>query len=322
MKAIRVHQNGGPEVLSYEDVPLPEPGPGEVRVKIEAAGLNFVDVYKRKGLYKGSLPMTPGEEAAGVVDSVGPDVTDIQVGQRVAYAQSMGSYAEYAVVPAQTLVPVPDNVELRDAAAVILQGMTAHYLCYSTYPLRAGDTALVHAAAGGVGLLLVQIAKGLGARVIGTVSTEEKAQLAREAGADEVILYTQVDFETETRRLTDGHGVEVVYDSVGKDTFDRSLNCLRPRGFMVLYGQSSGPVPPFDPQILNARGSLYLTRPSMGHYLASRTELLQRAGDLFQSMLDGNLQVRVDTAFPLAEAAEAHRYIEGRRTKGKVLLIP
>ncbi|MAS35252.1 MAG: NADPH:quinone reductase [Anaerolineaceae bacterium] len=322
MKAIRVHQNGGPEVLSYEDVPLPEPGPGEVRVKIEAAGLNFVDVYKRKGLYKGSLPMTPGEEAAGVVDSVGPDVTDIQVGQRVAYAQSMGSYAEYAVVPARTLVPVPDNVELRDAAAVILQGMTAHYLCYSTYPLRAGDTALVHAAAGGVGLLLVQIAKGLGARVIGTVSTEEKAQLAREAGADEVILYTQVDFETETRRLTDGHGVEVVYDSVGKDTFDRSLNCLRPRGFMVLYGQSSGPVPPFDPQILNARGSLYLTRPSMGHYLASRTELLQRAGDLFQSMLDGNLQVRVDTAFPLAEAAEAHRYIEGRRTKGKVLLIP
>lgn len=322
MKAIRVHQNGGPEALSYEDVPLPEPGPGEVRVKIEAAGLNFIDVYKRKGLYKGSLPMTPGEEAAGVVDSVGSDVTDIQVGQRMAYAQSMGSYAEYAVVPARVLVPVPDAVPLQDAAAVMLQGMTAHYLCYSTYPLRAGDTALVHAAAGGVGLLLVQIAKGLGARVIGTVSTEEKAQLAREAGADEIILYTQVDFETEARRLTEGRGVEVVYDSVGKDTFERSLNCLRPRGFMVLYGQSSGPVPPFDPQILNARGSLYLTRPSLGHYVATRTELLQRAGDLFQSMLDGNLQVRVDTAFPLADAAEAHRYIEGRQTKGKVLLIP
>src|SRR5690606_12804382 len=284
MKAIRVHQHGGPEALSYEEVEVPQPGPGEARVKIEAIGLNFVDVYQRKGLYKNPLPLTPGNEAAGVVDAVGPDVTEVQVGQRVAYAMRIGAYAEYAVVPAWTLVPLPDSISTQEAAAVLLQGLTAHYLCYSTYPLRAGEAALIHAAAGGVGLLLVQIAKGLGAQVIGTVSTEEKAQLAREAGADEIILYTQADFEAETKRLTGNRGVDVVYDSVGKDTFDKSLNCLRPRGMLVLYGQSSGPVPPVDPQILNTKGSLYLTRPSLGHYIADHTELLQRSGDLFQWM--------------------------------------
>jgi NADPH2:quinone reductase len=322
MKAIRVHQNGGPEALTYEDVPVPEPGTGEARVKIEAIGLNFVDVYRRKGIYKVNLPLTPGEEAAGVVDAVGPDVTDVRVGQRVAYAQTTGAYAEYAVVPANKLVPMPDGISAQQAAAVLLQGMTAHYLCYSTYPLRAGETALIHAAAGGVGLLLVQITHGLGARIIGTVSTEEKAQLAREAGADEIILYTQADFEAETKRLTGNRGVDVVYDSVGKDTFDKSLNCLRPRGMMVLYGASSGPVPPVDPQTLNAKGSLFLTRPGLGAYVADRTELMQRAGDLFQWMRAGDLNVRVDATFPLAQAAEAHRYIEGRQTKGKVLLIP
>lgn len=322
MKAIRVHQNGGPETLTYEDVPVPEPGVGEARVKIEAIGLNFVDVYRRKGIYKVNLPLIPGEEAAGIVDAVGPDVTEVQVGQRVAYAQSSGAYAEYAVVPARTLVPVPDGISAQQAAAVLLQGMTAHYLCYSTYPLRAGETALIHAAAGGVGLLLVQMAHGLGARIIATVSTEEKAQLAREAGADEVILYTQTDFEAETKRLTNNQGVHVVYDSVGRDTFDKSLNCLRPRGMLVLYGASSGPVPPVDPQILNQKGSLYLTRPGLGAYVADRTELMQRAGDLFQWMQAGDLDVRIDTTFPLAQAADAHRYIEGRQTKGKVLIIP
>lgn len=322
MKAVRVHQIGGPEALHYEDVPLPEPGVGEARVKIEAVGLNFVDVYQRKGLYRNPLPLTPGNEAAGVVDAVGPQVTEVQVGQRAAYAMRIGAYAEYAIVPAWTLVPVPDSISTQQAAAVLLQGLTAHYLCFSTFPLKAGDTALVHAAAGGVGLLLVQIAKRIGARVIGTVSTEEKAQLAREAGADEIIFYTQADFETETRRLTDNRGVDVVYDSVGKDTFDKSLNCLRPRGMLVLYGQSSGPVAPVDPQILNAKGSLFLTRPSLGHYIADRAELLQRSNDLFAWMQAGELKVRIDTTFMLADAANAHRYIEGRQTKGKVLLIP
>jgi len=322
MKAIRVHEYGGPEALSYEDAPLPEPGAGEARVKIEAAGLNFIDVYHRMGRYPAQLPITPGVEGAGVVDAVGPQVADLQPGDRVVYVMQMGSYAEYAVVPAWKLVQVPDDIEIRQAAAVMLQGMTAHYLTYNTYPLRPGDTALVHAAAGGVGLLLVQMAKQRGARVIGTVSTEEKARLAREAGADEVILYTQVDFEAETKRLTDSQGVNVVYDSVGKTTFDKSLNCLKPRGYMVLYGQSSGPVPPLDPQVLNAKGSIFLTRPSLGHYAADRAEIVQRAGDLFAWMLAGQLKVRIDKTFPLAEAGEAHRYLEGRKTKGKVLLIP
>jgi len=322
MKAIRVHEFGGPEVLSYEDVPLPEPGPGEARVRIEVAGVNFIDVYHRTGLYPGQLPITLGVEGAGVVDAVGPGVSEVRPGDRVAYAMQPGSYAEYAVVQAWKLVPVPDDLETRQAAAVMLQGMTAHYLSHSTYPLKPGDTALVHAAAGGVGHLLVQMARRRGARVIGTVSTEEKARLAREAGADEVILYTQVDFEEEVRRLTGGRGVHVVYDSVGKTTFDKSLNCLARRGYLVLYGQSSGPVGPFDPQILNAKGSLFLTRPSLGHYVADRGELLGRASDLFAWMIAGELQVRIDRTFPLAEAGEAHRYLEGRQTKGKVLLIP
>jgi len=322
MKAIRIHEFGGPELLTYEDVPLPEPGAGEVRVKIEAAGLNFIDTYHRRGLYPVELPTVIGVEGGGVVDAVGPDVEGVKPGDRVAYALQMGSYAEYAVVPAWKTVPIPEGLDTQQAVTLMVQGMTAHYLAYSTFPLKPGDTALVHAAAGGVGHLLVQIAKRCGARVIGTVSTEEKAQLARKAGADEVILYTQVDFEEETKRLTDGRGVDVVYDSVGKDTFMKGLNCLRPRGYMVLYGQSSGPVAPFDPQILNAKGSLFLTRPSLGHYVATREELLQRANDLFTWAAAGELEVRVDRTFPLAEAAEAHRYLEGRQTKGKVLLIP
>lgn len=322
MKAVRVHSFGGPEVLSYEEVPLPEPGPGEARVKVEAAGVNFIDIYHRTGQYRGQLPLTLGMEAAGVVDAIGAGVTEVQPGDRVAYAMQQGSYAEYAIVPAWKLVPVPDAIDLRSAAAVMLQGMTAHYLTHSTYPLQPGDTVLVHAAAGGVGLLLVQLAKRRGARVIGTVSTEEKARLAREMGADEVILYTQADFETEVRRLTDGRGVDVVYDSVGRATFDKSLNCLRPRGYLVLYGQSSGAVPPFDPQVLNAKGSLFLTRPSLGHYAATREELLERANELFQWMIAGELTVRIDQTYPLAEAAAAHQYMEGRQTKGKVLLIP
>jgi NADPH2:quinone reductase len=323
MQAIRIHQFGGPEVLRYyEEAPLPKPGAGEARVKIEAAGVNFIDVYHRTGRYPGQLPITPGMEGAGVVDAVGPEVADVKPGDRVAYAMQQGSYAEATVVPAWKLVPIPDGVDTQQAAAVMLQGMTAHYLSHSTYPLQSGDTALVHAAAGGVGLLLVQIAKRCGAQVIGTVSTEEKARLAREAGADEVILYTQADFEAETKRLTDGQGVNVVYDSVGQTTFDKSLNCLKPRGYLVLYGQSSGPVPPLDPQVLNAKGSLFLTRPNLGHYAADRTEILERSGALFKWMATGELKVRIDKTFPLSEAPEAHRYLEGRKTKGKLLLIP
>lgn len=322
MKVIRVHQHGGPEVLRYEEASSPEPASGEVRVKIEAAGINFIDVYHRTGLYPGELPFTPGVEGAGVVDAIGPDVSRLKLRDRVAYAMNQGSYAEYAVVPAWRLVPIPEGVATRSAAAVMLQGMTAHYLSHSTYPVQPGDTALVHAAAGGVGLLLVQMAKRRKARVIGTVSTEEKARLASQAGADEVILYTQTDFEAETKRLTDGAGVNVVYDSVGVTTFDKSLNCLKPRGYLVLYGQSSGPVPPVNPQVLAAKGSLFLTRPRLAHYTADRAELLERSGDLFKWMAAGELQVRIDQTFPLAETAEAHRYLEGRKTRGKLLLIP
>ena len=322
MKVIRVHQHGGPEVLRYEEASSPEPASGEVRVKIEAAGINFIDVYHRTGLYPGELPFTPGVEGAGVVDAIGPDVSRLKLRDRVAYAMNQGSYAEYAVVPAWRLVPIPEGVATRSAAAVMLQGMTAHYLSHSTYPVQPGDTALVHAAAGGVGLLLVQMAKRRKARVIGTVSTEEKARLASQAGADEVILYTQTDFEAETKRLTDGAGVNVVYDSVGVTTFDKSLNCLKPRGYLVLYGQSSGPVPPLNPQVLAAKGSLFLTRPKLAHYTADRAELLERSGDLFKWMAAGELQVRIDQTFPLAETDEAHRYLEGRKTRGKLLLIP
>lgn len=321
MKAVRVHEFGGPEVLRYDDVALPEPGPGEARVKLAASGVNFIDIYHRKGQYPGERPLTLGQEGAGVVDKVGADVQDLKPGDHVAYASVQGSYAEYAIVPASKLVPVPDGVGLDLAAAVMLQGLTAHYLTYSTFALQPGDTALIHAAAGGVGQLLVQIAKRRGARVIGTASAS-KLNLAREAGADEVIAYDKDDFEAAVRSITAGKGVDVVYDSVGKTTFDQSLNCLRPRGYMVLFGQSSGPVPPQDPQILNRKGSLFLTRPTLAHYTATREELLGRADDLFGWMAAGELKVTIDTTFPLAEAAEAHRYLEGRKTKGKVLLIP
>ena len=322
MKVVRIHAFGGPEVLSYEDVALAEPGAGQARVKNEAIGVNYTDIYQRSGLYPGQLPATLGQEAAGVVDAVGPGVTEIQVGQRVAYISQPGAYAEFAVVPASALVPIPDGVETRTAAAVMLQGMTAHYLAKSTYPLKKGETALVHAAAGGVGQLLVQIAKRQGARVIGTVSTQEKARLAQEAGADEIIFYTQTNFAQETRRLTDGVGAHVVYDSVGKTTFEGSLDSLRLRGYLVLFGQSSGPVPPLDPQVLNRKGSLYLTRPTLVNYIATREELLWRSGELFRWIMDGDLKVRIDRTFPLSAAAEAHRYMEERQAKGKVLLIP
>lgn len=322
MKAIRIQQFGGPEVLRYEDIAIPEPGEGAARVKIEAIGINFADVYQRDGRYGMTLPFTLGQEAAGVVDAVGPGVSEVKTGDRVAYTLVPGSYAEYAVVPAGRLVAIPESVTTQQAAAVILQGLTAHYLTHSTYPLKSGETALIHAAAGGVGLLLVQVAKRLGARVIGTVSTEEKARLAKEAGADQVILYTQKDFEQETKRLTNGKGVDVVYDSVGKTTFEKSLNCLRPRGYLVLFGQSSGPAPAIDPQILNPKGSLFLTRPTLNHYIAHRAELMERAAALFNWVRKGELKVRIDKTFPLAQAADAHRYLESRASKGKLLLLP
>ncbi len=322
MRAIQVHTYGGPEAMIYEETAMPQPGPGQVRLRIEASGVNFVDVYHREGRYPMPLPLSIGSEGAGVVDAVGPGVTDFKVGDRAAYANVRGSYAEYAVVPADKLVAIPDGIDTRTAAAVMLQGMTAHYLLYSTYPLKSGETALIHAAAGGLGLLLVQMAKMIGTRTIGTVSTPAKAQLAQKAGLDDAILYTQVDFEQEVKRLTNGKGVDVVYDSVGKTTFDKSLNCLRPRGYLVLCGQSSGAVPPFDPQVLNAKGSLFLTRPTLGHYIADRAELLWRAGDLFKWIAAGKLDVHIDKAFPLAEAAAAHRYLESRQSSGKLLLIP
>ena len=322
MKAIRVHQCGGPEVLKYEEVPVPEPSAGEARVKIEAIGLNFVDTYQRSGLYPLKAPFTPGMEGAGIVDAVGEKVTEVKKGDRVAYAMVPGSYREYAIVPSPRLVQLPQNLDTRSAAALMLQGLTAHYLAHSTYRLKKGVTALVHAAAGGVGLLLIQIAKRLGATVFGTVSTEGKARLAKDAGADEVILYTQTDFLAEVRRLTNSKGVDVVYDSVGQSTFDKSLDCLRPRGYLVLFGQSSGPVPPLNLAILGSKGSLFVTRPSLAHYGVQREELLQRSRDLFKWLAAGELKLRIDKTFPLAEAAEAHRQLEGRKTTGKVLLIP
>jgi len=322
MKAVRVHKCGGPEVLSYDDIPVPEPKTGEARVKIEAIGLNFIDVYQRIGLYPLPTPFTLGMEGAGVVDAVGEGVTEVKTGDRVAYAMVPGSYAEYAVVPAAKLAPLPSNVDAKTAAGLMLQGMTAHYLTRSTYPLKRGETALIHAAAGGVGLLLVQTAKIAGARVIGTVSTEAKAQLAKEAGAEEVILYTQADFLTEVKRLTDGRGVDVVYDSVGATTFDKSLDCLRPRGYLVLFGQSSGPVAPVNPGTLVSKGSLFLTRPSLAHYTLTRAELLERANDLFNWTATGKLKLRVERAYSLKDAAEAQRQLEARKTTGKVILIP
>jgi len=322
MKAIRVEAYGGAENLIYKEVDKPAPKTGEVLVKLEAIGVNFIDVYHRTGLYPLPLPFTPGTEAAGTVEALGSDVSDIAIGDRVAYAMAVGSYAEYAVVPAARLVKIPDHLDAQQAAAAMLQGMTAHYLVTSTYQLKSGDLALVHAAAGGVGLLLIQMARRIGARVFGTVSTEEKAKLAREAGADEVILYTEQDFQEEVKRLTEGKGVQVVYDSVGQTTFMKSLDALAPRGMLALFGQSSGPVPSFDPALLAQKGSLFLTRPSLAQYTLTREELLWRAGDVLKWVSSGELRLRIEKSFPLAEAAEAHRQLEGRKTTGKVLLIP
>lgn len=322
MKAIVVHECGGAESLKYEERSVPTPQAGETLVRLSAIGLNFIDVYHRIGLYPLPRPFIPGMEGAGVVEAVGEGVTEVAVGDRVAYAMQIGAYAERATIPAWKLVRIPDGVDEKAAAALMLQGMTAHYLTTSVYPLKAGETALVHAAAGGAGLILTQLIKRIGAQVIGTVSTPAKAELARAAGADEVILYTEQDFEQECRRLTGGKGVQVVYDSVGKDTFLKSLNSLAPRGMLALYGQSSGPVPPFDPGLLAQKGSLFLTRPSLAHYSATREELLWRAGDLMKWVAAGELNLRIEKCFPLAEAAEAHRQLEGRLTTGKVLLLP
>ncbi|HKD11132.1 MAG TPA: quinone oxidoreductase [Thermoanaerobaculia bacterium] len=322
MKAVRVHAAGGPEALVFEEVPRPQPKAGEALVRIEAAGVNFIDVYVRTGQYKASLPAIVGQEAAGVVEEVASDVAGVRPGDRVAYYLTLGAYAQFAAVPAGRLVALPEGVTTRQAAAVLLQGMTAHYLTHSTYPLRGGETCLVHAAAGGVGLLLCQIAKKKGARVIGTVGTPEKGRRARQAGADEAILYNEVDFAAETRRLTDGRGVAVVYESVGKTTFDKSLDCLAPRGYLVLFGQSSGPVSPLDPQVLNQKGSLFLTRPTLGHYVAAREELSERSSAIFSWIRDGSLEVTIDRELPLASAAEAHRLLQSRATSGKILLIP
>jgi NADPH2:quinone reductase len=321
MKAIRVHSPGGPEALVFEDVPEPAPKSGEVLVRVEAAGVNFIDVYHRTGLYKLEFPATLGREGAGTVQTLGPEVTDFSPGDRVAWAMVPGSYAERALIPAASLVKIPDGVPTRVAAAAMLQGMTAHYLACSTCPLKSGDTCLVHAAAGGVGLLLTQIAKMRGARVFGTVSTPAKAARSKEAGADATIDYTKQDFEAEVKRLTSGRGVEVVYDSVGKSTFEKSLGSLAPRGTLALFGQSSGPVPPVDPQVLAQRGSLYLTRPTLTHYIATRDELLWRAGEVLGWIRDKRLTVRIDREFPLSEAAAAHRALESRGTSGKVLLV-
>jgi NADPH2:quinone reductase len=322
MKAIQVKQVGGPEAMELVELPVPQPKANEAVVKLAATGVNFIDCYFREGRYKAPLPITLGQEGAGVVTAVGAEVKSVKAGDRVAWTAVHGSYAEYAAVPADKLVPIPQGVSDHQAAAAMLQGMTAHYLSHDTYPLKRGETALVHAAAGGVGLLLVQMAHHIGARVIATVSTEEKTKLAREAGADEVILYTQVDFEAETKRITGGKGVDVVYDSVGKTTFDKGLNILRPRGMMVLFGGSSGAVPPFDLVVLSQKGSLYVTRPTLFQYIATREELVARSGAVFGMMAAGKLKLRIEHTYPLAEAQRAHRDLEGRKTTGKLLLIP
>jgi NADPH2:quinone reductase len=322
MKAIQVKQCGGHEALELVDLPVPQAKANEAVIKLAATGVNFIDVYHREGRYKVPLPFVPGQEGAGTVTTVGADVKTVKPGDRVAWAGVLGSYAEYTAVPADRLVPVPAGVTDQQAAAAMLQGMTAHYLAHDVHPLKRGETALVHAAAGGVGQILVQMAHNIGARVIATVSTDEKAQLARGAGADEVILYTQQDFEVETKRITGGKGVDVVYDSVGKTTFEKGLNILRPRGMMALYGGSSGPVPPFDLIVLSQKGSLFLTRPTLGHYTATREELMMRADAVFAMMASGKLKLRIEHTYPLAEAQRAHRELEGRKTTGKLLLIP
>ena len=321
MHAIQVKKHGGPEALESVEIETPKPKSGEALVRLESIGVNFIDVYHRTGLYKLPVPFIPGSEGAGVVEEVGPDVTVVKKGDRVAYAMVRGACAEYAIVAAEMLVPIPDGVDFKTAAAAMLQGMTAHYLAVSTYPLDRGNWALVHAAAGGVGGLLVQIAKMRGARVIATVSNAQKAKIAREAGADDIINYREQDFEAEVMRLTDGKGVNVVYDSVGVTTFDKSLNCVGRRGLLALFGQSSGPVPPFDPSRL-AKNGTYLTRPSLGHYIADRQELLWRAGEVFTWIRSGKLRVRIDRELPMRDAAEAHRLLEGRKTIGKLLLTP
>ena len=321
MKAIRIHQPGGPEALRHEAIDVPRPGPGELLVKISASGVNYLDVQYRTGRQKGPTgPFVIGSEAAGIVEDTGPGVTDVVVGDRVAWAMILGTYAEYAVVPAGRVVTVPSNITLETAAAALLQGMTAHYLTHHTYPLGPGDTALVHAAAGGVGALIVQAARLRGARVIATVGTDAKAAIAQAAGASDVIVYTRQDFEAEARRLTDGRGVDVVYDAVGRDTFDKSLGSLRPRGYLALFGFASGPVPPFDPALLGIKGSLFLTRPGLNQYIATRAELVTRAEAVFGWLASGQLKLHIDRVLPLAEAAEAHRALEARQTVGKILL--
>jgi len=322
MKAVRIHETGDPGVLRYEEVARPSPGPGQALVRLHAVGVNFIDIYQRTGLNPLPLPATLGSEGAGVVEAIGPDVADVAPGDRVAYSNVLGSYAEFVVAPAWRLVPIPAACDFPQAAAAMLQGMTAHYLTHTTYPLRPGEWALIHAAAGGVGALLVQMAKRRGARVIATVSTEEKAAVAREAGADVCVIYSREDFAQAVKGITEGTGVQVVYDSVGRDTFDRGLDCLAVRGMMVLYGQASGPVAPVDPRVLNARGSLFLTRPSLHHYTRTRAELLARAGDVLQWVQDGTLRLRIDRTYALADAAEAHRHLEGRTALGKILLVP
>jgi NADPH2:quinone reductase len=322
MRAIQVKQVGGPEAMEVVDIPVPQPKANEAVVKLSASGVNFIDVYFREGRYKAPLPITLGQEGAGTVTAVGGEVKSVKAGDRVAWTAVHGSYAEYAAVPADRLVPIPPSVTDQQAASTMLQGMTAQYLSHDTYPLKRGETALVHAAAGGVGLLLTQMAHHIGARVIATGSTEEKAKLAREAGADEVILYTQADFETETKRITGGKGVDVVYDSVGKTTFEKGLNTLRPRGMMALFGGSSGAVPPFDLMALAQKGSLYVTRPTLHNYIASREELVARSEAVFSMIAGGKLKVRIEHTYPLAEAQRAHRDLEGRKTTGKLLLIP
>lgn len=322
MKAIQIQSVGGPEVLRPVDLPIPSPQPGEAVVQIRAAGVNFIDVYFREGRYPASLPFVNGQEAAGVVTQVGDGVTNVKVGDRIAYTGRLGSYAEYAAVPSDRLVKFPEKLSFEQAAAAMLQGMTAHYLLCSTYRLQRGDTALIHAAAGGVGLLLVQMAKKIGAKVIATVGTDEKARLARAAGADEVIVYTRQDFETETKRITAGKGLHVIYDGVGKDTFTKDLNLLRPRGYLVLYGASSGPVAPFDPILLSQKGSLFLTRPSLAHYIATREELDERATAVFSMIVSGDLKLRIEHTYPLEKAQQAHRDLETRKTTGKLLLVP
>ncbi|HEY7446853.1 MAG TPA: quinone oxidoreductase [Vicinamibacterales bacterium] len=323
MKAVRIHQHGGPDALRYDEVEAPTPSGGEAIVQIAAAGVNFIDVQHRIGKYKvPQLPFTIGSEAAGTVSAIGPGVSDVRVGDRVAYTMVPGTYAEYARVPADRLVKLPDAVDFHAGAAVMLQGTTAHYLTHSTFPIKPGHSALVHAGAGGVGQLIIQLADKLGAKVYATVGSDAKARLAREAGASEVINYSTQDFEAEIKRLTGGRGVDVVYDSVGKDTFEKSLNCLRPRGCLALFGFSSGPVALFDPATLGTKGSLFLTRPGLAHYIATREELVMRTTDLFRWLVEGALKLRIDRVLPLAEAATAHRELEARRTTGKVLLTP